>query len=194
MSWADIENAMHAVVVRNSGLESDRVTWAYQNVNETELDHVVLNFLGAQSIGIDRISTTQDLTRPNGQEIAQEVKGVREVPLEIHCYTTAVTGDAAARQLAERIRSKFRLDTSVFDLRRVQVSVFDTGQPIQWVPYIPAADFRGRAVLTVRCYVPLKDCIEYVGYIARVTGRFFPVGWSGASGSSGCAFDSNNGT
>lgn len=190
VSWVDVENAVQGVIVRCSGLAADRVTWGYQNVNETERDHVVINFDGARGIGVDRVHATQDLTRANGQEIAQEVRGLREAPLEIAAYTAGLNGDSAARQLCERIRTRLRLDTSIFDLRRAQVSIFDKSAPIQWRPYIPSTEYRGYAVLPVRCYVPITAAIEYVGYIARVRGMVYPAGYVGPSGATGLAFDS----
>lgn len=193
MSWSDVENAVHLVVTRASGLDPDRVTWSYQSVNETEFDHIVINFGAVLGIGVDRIKTTQNLSRPNGQEIMQEVRGVREVSLDLEAYTSAVTGDAAARQLLETVRSKLRLESNIFELRRVQMSIFDASAPVQWVPYIPSARFRGRATLNLRCYIPVMDAREYVGYIARVRGYFYPTPWTGPSGSSGVAFDSASG-
>lgn len=189
MSWADIENAMQFGVSRASGFPSDRVFWTYQNVNEPELDHITIGFGGEQTIGIDRLNITQDLYRPNGQEIAQEIQGVREVPFEIECFTSATLGDFAARRVLELTRTKLRLPDVRRRLRLAGVSPFDPG-PVSYVPDIPSAEFRGRATCTVRCYVPVMDCVEYVGYIARVTGTVFPRGWiGGQSGASGLPFD-----
>lgn len=193
MSWVDVENAMQSVIKLTSGLGDESVTWGYQNKNEPELDHVVIQFGGAQAIGIDRILNSQDLSRPNGQEMMQQVIGVREVPFEFQCYTADVTGDDAAHRMAERIRTGFRLESVKATLRRVSLTVFDNSSPVNYLPYVPSASFRGRAVCTVRCYVPVMDCIEYVGYIARVRGTIYPVGWQGISGASGFTFDSNNG-
>ena len=190
MSWKDIEDAMHGVVVRSSGLSPDRVLWGYQDFNEPPHSYVAMHFGGMQGVGIDRIHTTQDLTRPNGQEIRQQVVGIRKVPFEFQCFSESTNGDGTAREIAEQIRSKFRLDTSTYALQKVQVSVFDNSAPINYVPYIPAANFRGRATCVVWCYVPLMDCYEYVGYIARVRGMMFPRPWVGPSGASGFSFDS----
>jgi hypothetical protein len=202
MSWVDVENAMQAAVVAASRLNADKVTWSYQNVNEPALDHVVINFGGAIGIGQDWIKNDQDLSRPQGQEIQQRVRGVREVPFEIECFTTTTSGGAAARQLAEVIRSRFRLSTVRSPLIAVGLSPFDTSGAVNWIPDIPTVNFRGRATCTIRCYVPVEDCDEYVGYISRVTGRLYVSGISitgyGTSaytgyGQSGFAFDSNNG-
>ncbi len=190
MSWEDIENAMHAAVVRASGLAPAQVVWSYQNVNAAAEDYVEIHFGGEIQIGQDWVRSSQDLSRPNGQEIRQEIFGTREVPFEITCFTSATTGSAAARRLAELIRTKLWLDSVRAGIRKARVSPFDSS-PVSYVPDIPAAGFRGRAVVTIRCYVPVTDCFEYVGYIARVRGVAYPSGLAGYSGQpTGFAFDS----
>lgn len=194
MSWVDIENVMQSAIVRASGLASDRVFWSYQDVNEPQLDHITIRFGGEIVIGIDRVETTTNLSRPRGQEIKQEIKGVREVPFEIEVFTAATSGDAAARRVAELVRTRLRLPDIRYALRGVGVSPFDPG-PISYVPDVPSAKFRGRAICTIRCYVPVMDCIEYTGYIARVRGNVYIHGMVGASSPTGTAipFDSANG-
>lgn len=183
---------MQAAVVRASGYTADRVTWSYQNVNEPALDHVVITFGGSIAIGQDWIRNNQDLTRPNGQEIRQDIHGVREVPFNLEVFTADTSGDSAARHVAEQIRTKMRLDSVRTGMRRAGVTPFDSG-PVSYVPDIPTANFRGRAVCALRCYVPVIDCSEYVGYIARVRGTVYPTGLIAApSGFSGYAFDTNN--
>lgn len=189
MSWEDIEDAMQEAVVKASMLASSQVTWSYQNRNEPALDHVVITFGGERVLGIDRIATTQNLSRPNGQEIKQEIRGVREVPFEIECFTAATSGSTAARRLATLIATRFRLPDIRYPLRKVGVSPFDAG-PVKYIPDIPTVTFRGRATCTIRCYVPVQDCYEYTGYIARVLGTVYPTGFGASHGTSGIAFDS----
>ncbi len=189
MSWVDIQDAMHAAIVRASGYPAASVVWAYQNVGERDLPYVKITFGGESALGVDRIESSTDLSRPNGQEIKQEVKGVREVPFDIEVFTQPTLGDEAARRVAERIRTRLRLDSIRDPLGRAGVTPFDPG-PVGYVPDIPSANFRGRATCTIRCYVPVMDCLEYVGYIARVRGTIFPVGWTGANGETGFPFDS----
>ena len=189
MSWIDVENAVQRAFVMASQLADQRVTWAYQDVNEPAQTHVVLNFGGDVVVGLDRVQITTDLTRPNGQEIKMEVKGVREVPLEVEVFTDDTSGDYSARRLADQIRTRLVLPSVRDTMARVGVTPFDPG-PINWIPDPPVGRYRGRAHFTVRCYAPVMDAFEYVGYIARVKGMIFPVGWRGVSGVSGFAFDS----
>jgi hypothetical protein len=175
MSWEDIESAMTDAVVTASGYPSGQVLWSYQNVTEPQLDFIVIHFGGERTLGVDRVCISTDLGRPNGQEIKQEIRGVREVPFTFTVYTSDRTGEAAARRVAEKIRTKLRLPSIRYSLRAVGLSPFDPG-PVQYVPDVPSTDFRGRAICTVRCYIPVLDCIEYTGYIARVVGTFVALG------------------
>lgn len=193
MSWADIENATQRAIQLASGFNSDNIIWSFQNKNAPALDYIVLTFGGEIAIGQDWIRITQDLNRPNGQEIKLDVRGIREVPLQIEVFTSAVYGDQAARRVAEMIRTKLRLDSVRHGLRVAGLSPFDS-DPVQWVPDIATANFRGRAVLNVRCYVPVMDCYEYVGYIASVRGFIMPTGAIQYSGTSGISFQYPVGT
>jgi hypothetical protein len=190
MSWEDIENAVQSVIAKASRLPVEQVVWSYQDVNEPTLDHLIITFGGAIAIGVDRVKTSQDLSRPNGMEIRQQVCGVREVPLELEAFTSATTGSTAARHLVETIRSRLRLDSMRAELNRAGISVFDSS-PVNWIPYIPSAQFRGRATCTLRCYVPVIDAVEYVGYIARVRGTAHVTG--GQRGTVDVPFDSDKG-
>lgn len=189
MSWTDIEDATHKAICLASGYGPSNVTWSFQNKNDPTLDYVNLTFGGEIGIGQDWVRITQDLTRPAGQEIKLDIRGVREVPLQVEVFTTAVYGEAAARRVAEKIRTKLRLDSIRYGLRQAGLSPFDS-DPVQWVPDIATTNFRGRAVLNVRCYVPVMDCYEYVGYIASIRGHIFPSGVAQYSGTSGIAISS----
>lgn len=192
MSWLDIENAMQKAVVRASGLDPSQVVWSYQNVNAPDQDYVEIHFGGETAIGIDWVRNSQNLARPVGQEIKQEIHGIREVPFEVTCFTADTLGAASARRLAELIRTKLRLDSVRQGIRAAGVSPFDS-DPVSYIPDIPAGGFRGRAMVTIRCYVPVMDCFEYVGYIARVRGIVYPSGLQGGPSSpTGFAFDSAN--
>jgi hypothetical protein len=193
MSWEDVENVMQAAIVTASRLSADRVTWSYQNVNEPEQSHVVITFGGSVNASQDWIRNTQDLSRPKGQEMRQQIRGVRDVPFDIDVFTDATSGSGAARHLADLIRTRLRLDSIRLELRRYGISPFDTFGAVNWIPDIPTVNFRGRATLTIRCYVPVDDCDEYVGYIARVQGLIAPSGLGGTglipSGQTGIPFD-----
>lgn len=187
MSWVDIEDAIHRAVCLASGYPSDNVIWSFQNRNAPDLDYIALSLGGEIQVGRDWTYIEQDLTRPAGQEIRVNVSGTREVALQVEVFTSDVYGDDAARRVAEVIRSKLRLDSVRYGLNRAGVSPFDS-DPVQWLPDIPTARFRGRAVLTVRCYVP-ANVFEDVGYIARVSGRIYPTGYAAVSGTSGIAYE-----
>ncbi len=193
VSWVDIENAMQTAISKASGFTADKIIWSYQDFNEPALDHVVITFGGEIAIGQDWIRLTQNLNRPNGQEIKQDIRGVREVPFQIEVFTSAIYGDSAARRVAELIRTKLRLPDVRYGLRKAGISPFDS-DPVQYIPDIDSANFRGRAIVNVRCYVPVMDCFEYCGYIARVRGWIHPTGMLAVSGTSGFPFNYGIGT
>lgn len=186
MSWEDIENAAQKAVALASGYATDQVIWSYQNFNAPTLDYIVLTFGGDIQVGQDWIRITQDLTRTN-EEIKLDVNGVRETSLTVEVFTTDVYGNGAARRIAEQVRTKMLLDGIRHGMRKAGLTPFDSG-PVQWVPDIPTANFRGRAVVDLRCYTPVQNCYEYVGYIARVRGHIFPSGVASYSGTSGIAY------
>ncbi len=175
MSWADTEDAIHAAIVEAARLPATQVRWKHQNFDWEDNPCVVLSLGGDITIGIDRIKYTQDLSRPNGQEIRQQVSGLREVALEIECYSDSVTGNITARRLCELIRTRMRLPSVRYGMRAVGVTPFDPG-PVEWVPDIIAAGFEGRAICSVRCYMPAQDMDEYCGYIGRVQGTVYAFG------------------
>lgn len=171
MSWEETEDALQEAIARASGYSSDRVIWKHQNKGAPPLDYIALSLGGALQVGQDYIKETQDLTKPNGQEIKLEVKGLRELALEIEVFTSSVTKEASARAIAERTRSALLLPTIEWILDDVGVSAFDTTGLVNWIPDLPAAKFRGRAHVTIRLYMPLQDIVEYCGYIASVQGE-----------------------
>lgn len=176
MSWDDVGNAIQAAIVQASGLTPGQVLWKDQDINAPVLDYVAISLGGPIQLGIDFLAQDFDATRPRGQEFRLRVTGTREVPLEIECFTaSAVTGrQASALYLCTRVLAALVLP-SVRELMAAQdVVPFDPGQP-NWIPDVPSTQFRGRAVATVRCYMPCPTVEEYVGYIERVTGTVSAV-------------------
>ena len=129
MSWEAVENAMQTAVSLASGLPTTRIYWGYQKINEALSDHVVIHFGGEIALGIDRVKTTYDSFKPNGQEIKTEIKGVREVPFDINCFTSAVIGSAAARRIAELIRTRIRLPSIRYGLQVAPAYLGFTQEP-----------------------------------------------------------------
>lgn len=171
MSWDDVGDAIQAAIAKASGLAPGQVIWKDQDGNAPLLDYVAISLGGPIQLGIDYLAQDFDETRPRGQEFRLRVQGTREVPLEIECFTaSAITGrQASALYLCTKILAALVLP-SVRELMAAQdVVPFDPGAP-QWIPDVPSTTFRGRAVATVRCYMPVPTVEEYVGYIERVTG------------------------
>jgi len=190
MSWNDVGDAIQAAIVRASGLAASQVVWKDQDRGQPLTDYVALRLGGGITLGIDYIQSSTDLTRPLGQEIELKVRGRREVPLEVECFTSESVSSrsGSALELCSRIMAGLTLPSVRAILAAQDVSPFDPGTP-NWIPDVPSTRFRGRAVATVRCYMPPPTAVEYVGFIARVSGTVTIQG--GANGDQTQTFDSD---
>jgi len=190
MSWNDVADAIQAAVARASGLDAGQVVWKDQDRGQPLTDYVALRLGGGITLGVDYIQTSTDLTRAPGQEVELKVRGRREVPLEVECFTSeSVSGRAgSALELCSRIMAGLTLPSVRAILAAQDVSPFDPGTP-NWIPDVPSTRFRGRAVATVRCYMPPPTVVEYAGFIERVSGTVTIQG--GANGDQTQTFDSD---
>ena len=169
MGWTEIHNAVQAAVVRASGLPTGRVIWKYQNANAPVLDYIAMRFSSVKSKGLDYIKTDLDLLRPAGQEYKLSVKGTRETTLEVEAFTATTADSADALGLAELVKSALLLPSVRNLLTAVELSPFDPSD-VNYIPDVPSIGFRGRATLSIRCYVPAVLAAEFVGYIATFQG------------------------
>jgi len=180
MDWDTTRNAIHEAITKASGLPAEKILWAWQNIDAPALDYISIALGSTITIGQDFIQTSTDADRPNGQEIALSVEGVREVSLEIHCFSTSTADKNDALARAERTRTGLLLPSVRFLLNKVGVSPFDQGS-VKYLPEIANAGFRGRGIATVRCYMPAPTVVEYAGYIAHVTGTITSTGGANPS-------------
>lgn len=191
MNWDDVGDAIQAGIERAANLGPGKVVWKAQDVGAPELPYVAISLGGPIVLGIDYLETSQDLTRERGQEVKLEVRGQREVPLEIEVFTAAATAGrkTTALALCSTILASLVLPSVRQIFARQEVSPFDPGPP-SWIPDVPSTKFRGRAVATVRCYMPPPTVAEYVGYIERVSGTVVARG-AAAGGDLVRPFDTN---
>lgn len=177
MSWDDVGNALVEGVKAAANLPDSRVIWKQQNYNAPPHSYITLAMPSIIEKGQDWVEESTDLTRPRGQEVEIRVKGIREVPLELELFTdegVAGGGHSAIAKMVD-LTARFKLP-SVRDIFSAQgISPFDVGK-ISWIPDIPGTTFRGRAVCTVRTYLPLPSVAEYVGFIERIIGSFVSQG------------------
>lgn len=171
MIWDDVADALQRAVVRASGLPDDHVVWKDQDYTAPSVDYATLRITSFIPLGIDYVSTSQDLTRIRGQEIELRARGRREVPLELEFFTAAnISGrSGAALALASRALASMVLPSVRQIFRLAEVGLFDVGTA-QWIPDVPSTHFRGRAIAVVRLYMPPPTVAEYTGYIERVSG------------------------
>ena len=113
--------------------------------------------------------------------VALTVVGVREVSLQMECFTGPAPGSVApaaglvealgstARAVLDEVVTRLRLPTARDALAAGGVTPFDPG-PVNWIPDIVSIGFRGRASCDVRCRMPARALAEYVNWIASVAG------------------------
>jgi hypothetical protein len=92
--WTTIEDAIHAWVVRGTGLAEAKVIWAGQNSPRPEGTHATLKIVAVNRNGPDWSDTVED-----GDDVTFHSRGPREIVLSIQCFDGAATGalNSAAR-------------------------------------------------------------------------------------------------
>jgi hypothetical protein len=92
--WTTIENAIHAWVVRGTGLAEAKVIWSGQNSPRPEGTHATLKIVAVNRNGPDWSDTVED-----GDDVTFHSRGPREIVLSIQCFDGAATGalNSAAR-------------------------------------------------------------------------------------------------
>lgn len=182
MNWDDVGDAIQRAIEIAANIGPGKIVWKGQDVGSPILPYVAINIPSIIPMGIDYIQTSQDLGRPRGQEIELRVRGLREVGVEIECFTdSAVTSrSASAQALCSTILARLILPSIRTILAAQDVSFFDYGAP-RWIPDVPSTRFRGRAISMVRGYMPPPTAVEYVGYIDRFTGSIIASASVGAT-------------
>jgi hypothetical protein len=92
--WTTIEDAIHAWVVRGTGLAEAKVIWAGYNSDRPTGTHATLKIVAVNRNGPDWSDTVED-----GDDVTFHSRGPREIVLSIQCFDGAATGalNSAAR-------------------------------------------------------------------------------------------------
>lgn len=128
----------------------------------------ILNYTAIASVGIDEGVTTQDLNQPQGQELADEYRGVRQVTLTVKIEALDQTDAGNAYQALERVREQLPFRGTGEALRAVNCAL---SRVMSTEDLTEALDDRQESIaaldliLTVRTSTP--DPTRY-GYIATV--------------------------
>lgn len=153
--------------------------WKDQNVNAPPLPYLALSMSGDITIGIDGKTQTQDITRPAGTEIEIATFGMREMTLQIEAFTAqSIPGARAASGLLSQLKTALETEPNVDVLALAGVSMFDPGT-VDFVPAVVGTGFRGRGLLSIRCYVPAPFVVWYTGYIDDIRGATTATGEGG---------------
>lgn len=168
-TWKEIEATIQQVVEAAADLLP--TIWRYQDGSQPGPDYVGLSLGALITEGVDWVNERYDSTRGDHVQIVEEVGGVREVALQIEAWSSATVETlqaAAAQSVVDKIVTRLRLPTARSKLRSVGFVPFDPG-PVNWVPQVIQAGFRGRATCDVRCRMPARAYAEYCDWIAKIS-------------------------
>lgn len=169
-TWAQTADAVQAAIVAASGLTAAAVRWRYQDAPQPALSCIDLSLGPSVEVGQPYVIDDYDATRAAGAEIRIQVKGLREIALELEAFTSTTTPDeGSAIALCEQAKSSLWLPTIRDALGALGFVPFDAG-PVQFVPAIVAVGFRGRATCTIRCTMPAPIVAEYTTWIETISG------------------------
>lgn len=176
MSWTTLRDGIQAAVVAATQLPADKVVWKDQDVGQPALPYAAVQVSASDNPGQDGIVPSTDLTRPAGKEVELKVVGLREITIAVEVYVSmkddagsAIIGEGDALDVADRAATSLLLPSVRDLLTAVAVSPLEVG-PVQYVPTLVSAGFRGRATFEVRANAPAQDVSDFVGYIASCSG------------------------
>lgn len=168
-TWKEIADAIWATVATASGLET---IWRNQNKNAPPLDYLDISLGNISTVWVDWIEERYVAGNDDGEQIELTVGGLREVPLQLEAWSSALVEDTAratALTILDNVVTKLRLPTARAMLASVGVTPFDPG-PVLWVPSMVSAGFRGRATCDIRCRMPARALQEYADWVETVSG------------------------
>lgn len=125
------ENAIHAWVVRGSGVPAAQVFWVGQNGPMPARPFLTLQLRSEKAVGTDWLDTTLTPGLPVGAELTHTVQGVRLGRLSIQCYTTDATGAASAGAILARTVAALALPSVEYALTQAGVAIGIIGDVVQ---------------------------------------------------------------
>lgn len=172
IAWESVENAVRTWVLAASGLASNRVYFADQDVPAAEAaPRVTIRIGGPVHLGLDAIEQSFDPGQAAGQEILQTARGFRTITVDLQSFapTMVGAGDTALAVMA-KIQAALSLPSVRYTLNAAGLGVLQEGN-IQRIPQVRQAINEDRATLSVRFCVT-QSISERLGYIDSVEVRF----------------------
>lgn len=172
IAWDAVENAVRTWVLAASGLASNRVYFADQDVPAGEAaPRVTIRIGGPVHLGLDAIEQSFDPGQPAGQEILQTARGFRTITVDLQSFapTMVGAGDTALAVMA-KIQAALSLPSVRYTLNAAGLGVLQEGN-IQRIPQVRQAINEDRATLSVRFCVT-QSISERLGYIDSVEVRY----------------------
>lgn len=138
-----IEDAIHAWVVRGSGLAASNVIWGDRGRLPTGT-FIALRFTANRRVSSDWLRAE----RTAGGAIIQHARGTRHPTLELEARAAELTSGAQAGWLLERVLAARTLPTVQQRLQRAGVGVGTIG-PVRVIPGVKSQMFDPRATVEV---------------------------------------------
>lgn len=172
ISQAALENALWTWVAAGSGLASDRVFHAHQDLPISEIvPRAVIRMGGTKGVGQQVLTHDYSDSRPAGQELEFTSSTHHELVVEVQTFALATVGDGpTARTIAMAVQASLGLPSIREALNAAGIGVLDEGE-IQRIPQVLEAETEDRAVLSVRLLVTqsISERTTYIEHVETTT-------------------------
>lgn len=167
LDWGALENAIRQWILATGLVTTEKVILAGQDGPRPAVPFFEVRLGDMEAVGAaDARSEDYDSGAPAGQEITETVRGMREFPVFIRCFTTSAVGSSSARALLSQVQTALGLPDVRDIIRAAGMTCWDTGR-VQTLPAVLDTKWEGRATLTVRMYAE-EHAIQKTGYIDTV--------------------------
>lgn len=149
VSWNTVRAAVHAWIVRGSGLAAERVRWAGQpdmaKADTATGAYITLRIVAAPSVGQDGMKAERNLD----DSITYHVYGARYALLSVQCFGPSTVGSGDPMAVLESVITARTLPSVANALRQANIGIGDLNGPTSVDGVSKGFDFEPRAVLNV---------------------------------------------
>ena len=168
ITWETLEDAVRTWVLAATGLATDRVYFADQDLPTSEaVPRVSIRLGDLVQIGQDSFDHDYDPGRPAGQEIEIKAKGMRTLAVDLQAFApTTVGAGTTARSVLAAAQAALSLPSVRTTLNAAGLGLLEQGT-VQRIPSNALSQVEDRATLSVRFCVA-QSVTERLGYIETV--------------------------
>ena len=153
ITWATIENALHAWVVSATGLPASKVIWHDPAAPRPVAPYVQIKKVTVVGRGIDWLDVKDNPTSTlgDGAELLHLARGCRDAKFTLTAYAAATTGSADASGLLQACKD--RLPFSRFALNAAGVGIGSMGPILSGDGFVNVSTFAPRATVDVNAFL-----------------------------------------